>query len=230
MYVPLLRRTFSHQIQVRTHSGPYHPAVCAREAGVRPSAARGSESVSVGADADTEPCHTSTELSVSVEIHRGLAPAASMTEHGARDCTTTKTSNAIVKFADDTVVVGLISNNNEAAYFEEVALLSTWCKENNLVINVSKTKEIVVDPRRGKERTHQTQLNIKGATVERVPTYKYLGDNIAEDMKWDQHISSVVRSPGSDCTTSGNEDSLTSQWSYGGLSTAPQWSRFSLAV
>ncbi|KAK7892187.1 hypothetical protein WMY93_024150 [Mugilogobius chulae] len=45
------------------------------------------------------------------------------------DCTATKTSNAIVKFADDTVAIGLISNNNEAAYFEEVALLSTWCKE-----------------------------------------------------------------------------------------------------
>ncbi|KAK7881961.1 hypothetical protein WMY93_028135 [Mugilogobius chulae] len=109
------------------------------------------------------------------------------------DCTATKTSNAIVKFADDTVVIGLISNNNEAAYFEEVALLSTWCKENNLVINVSKTKEIVVDPRRGKGRMHQTQLNINGSTVERVPTYKYLGVNIAEDMKWDQHISSVVK-------------------------------------
>ncbi|KAK7886937.1 hypothetical protein WMY93_026558 [Mugilogobius chulae] len=57
-----------------------------------------------------------------------------------QDCTATKTSNAIVKFADDTVVIGLISNNNEAAYFEEVALLSTWCKENNLVINVSKPR------------------------------------------------------------------------------------------
>ncbi|KAK7892188.1 hypothetical protein WMY93_024151 [Mugilogobius chulae] len=40
---------------------------------------------------------------------------------------------------------------------------------------------------------HQTQLNINGSTVERVPTYKYLGVNIAEDMKWDQHISSVVK-------------------------------------
>jgi len=30
-------------------------------------------------------------------------------------------SNTIVKFADDTVVVGLISGNNEKTYLEEVA-------------------------------------------------------------------------------------------------------------
>jgi len=33
-------------------------------------------------------------------------------------------SNTIVKFADDTVVVGLISSNDEKAYLEEVANLS----------------------------------------------------------------------------------------------------------
>ncbi|KAJ8348937.1 hypothetical protein SKAU_G00275260 [Synaphobranchus kaupii] len=33
-------------------------------------------------------------------------------------------SNTIIKFADDTVVVGLISNNDEKAYLEEVADLS----------------------------------------------------------------------------------------------------------
>ncbi|KAK7944412.1 hypothetical protein WMY93_000140 [Mugilogobius chulae] len=92
-----------------------------------------------------------------------------------QDCTATKTSNAIVKFADDTVVIGLISNNNEAAYFEEVALLSTWCKENNLVINVSKTKEIVVDQQSTEEsgamcRTHhrnKTALS-RGAVQEKL--------------------------------------------------------------
>jgi len=49
-------------------------------------------------------------------------------------------SNTIVKFADDTVVVGLISSNNEMAYLEEVANLSLWCQDNILMLNVSKTR------------------------------------------------------------------------------------------
>jgi hypothetical protein len=49
-------------------------------------------------------------------------------------------SNSIIKFADDTTVVGLITNNDETAYREEVRALGVWCQENNLSLNVSKTK------------------------------------------------------------------------------------------
>ncbi|KAK1788770.1 hypothetical protein P4O66_002580 [Electrophorus voltai] len=51
------------------------------------------------------------------------------------DCTATSSSNTIVKFADDTVVVGLISDNDERAYLEEIKHLENWCQENNLLLN-----------------------------------------------------------------------------------------------
>ncbi|KAK3559815.1 hypothetical protein QTP86_020990, partial [Hemibagrus guttatus] len=57
-------------------------------------------------------------------------------------------SNHIVKFADDTTVVGLISKNDESAYREEVQRLTAWCKASSLSLNVDKTKEMVVDFRR----------------------------------------------------------------------------------
>ena len=56
-------------------------------------------------------------------------------------------SNTIIKFADDTTVVGLIIDNNETAYREEVRDLTVWCKDNNLSLNVIKTKEMIVDSR-----------------------------------------------------------------------------------
>ncbi len=40
------------------------------------------------------------------------------------DCTAKFSSNHIIKFADDTTVVGLISNNDETHYREEVAQLA----------------------------------------------------------------------------------------------------------
>ena len=53
-------------------------------------------------------------------------------------------SNSIIKFADDTTVVGSITNYDETAYKEEVRALSV-CQENNLTFNVSKTKEMIVE-------------------------------------------------------------------------------------
>ena len=64
------------------------------------------------------------------------------------DCVAMHTSNSIIKFADDTTVVGLISNNNKTAYMVEVRALRVWCQENNLSLNINKTKEMIVDFRK----------------------------------------------------------------------------------
>jgi hypothetical protein len=53
-------------------------------------------------------------------------------------------SNTIIKFADDTTVLGLITDNNETAYREEVRDLAVLYQDNNLSLNVSKTKELIV--------------------------------------------------------------------------------------
>ena len=64
------------------------------------------------------------------------------------DCSARYPSNHIVKFADNMAVVGLISNNDESVYRQEMDKLVDWCRANNLCINVGKTKEMVVDFRR----------------------------------------------------------------------------------
>jgi hypothetical protein len=42
-------------------------------------------------------------------------------------------------------VVGLITDNDETACREEVRDLARWCQINNLFLNVTKTKEMIVD-------------------------------------------------------------------------------------
>ncbi|KAK1796991.1 hypothetical protein P4O66_008386, partial [Electrophorus voltai] len=59
------------------------------------------------------------------------------------DCMATYSSTTIIKFADDTVVMGLISDSDERAYLEEIKHLENWCPENNLLLNISKTKELI---------------------------------------------------------------------------------------
>ena len=71
------------------------------------------------------------------------------------DCTARHNSKTIIKFADDTTVVGLITDNDETVYREEVRDLTVWCKDNNLSLNVIKTKEMMVVDYR-KRRTEHT--------------------------------------------------------------------------
>ena len=42
-------------------------------------------------------------------------------------------------------MVGLITDNDETSYREEVRELAVWCQDNNLYLNVSKTMELMVD-------------------------------------------------------------------------------------
>ena len=54
----------------------------------------------------------------------------------------------LLKFADDTTLIGLISDGDEAAYRKEIDSLAFWCSQNHLELNALKTKEMVADLRR----------------------------------------------------------------------------------
>ncbi len=85
-----------------------------------------------------------------------------------------------------------ISNNDETAYLDEVERLTSWCQDNCLSLNVSKTKELIVDFRKRQQRPY-TPLMISGTPVERVSSFKYLGVNISEDLTWTTHIQTQVK-------------------------------------
>ncbi|KAI3374040.1 hypothetical protein L3Q82_022606, partial [Scortum barcoo] len=104
------------------------------------------------------------------------------------DCSAIHPSCLIVKFADDTAVVGRIANNDESDYRQEVEHLEGWCsRQNNLCINVKKTKEMIVDFRRG--RHLPSPLYIGGTAVEVVSSFRYLGVHISDDLTWSKNTS-----------------------------------------
>ena len=59
-------------------------------------------------------------------------------------------NNKILKFADDTTVIGLITNSDESEYRDQVNKLISWCNDNYLELNVNKTKAMIVDYNRKK--------------------------------------------------------------------------------
>jgi len=92
------------------------------------------------------------------------------------------------KFSDDSAIVGLISADDDREYRELNQDFMEWCQRNRLHINSSKTKELVVDFRRGK-RTPPVPVSIQGLDIEIVKSYKYLNNKL----DWADHAHTLYK-------------------------------------
>ncbi|KAI3354601.1 hypothetical protein L3Q82_019105, partial [Scortum barcoo] len=116
---------------------------------------------------------SSSSISLSTGSPQGCVLSPLLFTLLTHDCSAIHPSCLIVKFADDTAVVGRIANNDESDYRQEVEHLEGWCRQNNLCINVKKTKEMIVDYfRRG--RHLPSPLYIGGTAVEVVSSFRRL--------------------------------------------------------
>ena len=66
-----------------------------------------------------------------------------------------------------------------------------WCQENNLTLDVNKTKEMIVNFR--KQQREHPPIHIDGTVVEMVVSFKYLGVHITDKLNWSTHTDSVVK-------------------------------------
>ncbi len=135
--------------------------------------------------------NTSSPLTLNTGAPQGCVLSPLLYSLYTHDCTATHSSNVIVKFADDTTVIGLITDNDETAYRAEVSTLTKWCQENHLSLNIDKTKELVVDFRR-QSREH-TPITIDKTPVEWVNSFKFLCVHITEDLTWSTHTDAVLK-------------------------------------
>ena len=98
----------------------------------------------------------------------------------------------IILFADDTTVIGLITNSDESEYRDQVNKLISWCNDNNLELNINKTKEMIVDFMR-KKSSPPSPLVISGRTVEIVQQFKFLDSTISSNLKWELNVVNIVK-------------------------------------
>lgn len=107
------------------------------------------------------------------------------------DCVSSSEGCTILKYADDTVIIGNISENNEAFYFQQVSSFVNWCEENFLHLNVKKTMEMCLDFR--KDRNEFNPLSIKNENVKVVNSYKYLGVIIDDKLSFSENVQHLYK-------------------------------------
>ena len=98
---------------------------------------------------------------------------------------------SLIKYADDTALTGLISDDQCSHYLNAVHRFVDWCDQNYLQLNVTKTKEMVIDFR--KNNTVPDPVLLKGENVERVKSYKYLGTTIDQSLSWKENTQFILK-------------------------------------
>jgi hypothetical protein len=97
----------------------------------------------------------------------------------------------VYKYADDTAVLGLIHNEDETFYRDTIENVCSWCDRNYLVLNASKTKEMIFDFRKNKSNIDSVTINSQD--IEIAKKYKYLGVYIQDNLKWDIHVNEQIK-------------------------------------
>ena len=87
----------------------------------------------------------SSAISTNTGVPQGTVLAPFLFALYTADCRSTDESCPLVKFADDTELVGKISNDEDAKYYKQIENFVNWCDKNYLYLKVSKTKEMCID-------------------------------------------------------------------------------------
>ena len=94
-------------------------------------------------------------------------------------------------FADDTVMYLAISTQADTEILQkDLEQLEKWEELWDMNFNPSKCQVIHVTRRK---TPFQTQYNLHGCVLESVPSAKYLGVTISEDLRWTDHIDSITK-------------------------------------
>ena len=88
-------------------------------------------------------------------------------------------------------MIGLIKDNDDTIYQQQLAMFVNHCDANFLELNVSKTKEMIIDFRIS--CSPPSSIVLKGSKVDRVSSYKYLGIMIDDKLAWHDHIDYLIK-------------------------------------
>ena len=98
------------------------------------------------------------------------------------------------KYVDDSTITESITPDTNSILQELVDTIYNWTIVNNMKLNISKCKELIIDF--AKDKQEFPPLIINGVAVDRVSSARVLGLIVQDNMNWNEHVNNVVKKAG----------------------------------
>ena len=109
--------------------------------------------------AESRPATVSTALVTNTGAPQGTVLSSSLLTPYTADCRASQDDCTINKYADNTVLIGMITGDDDSHYRQEVDRFFDWGDRNCLKLNVSDTKKMVIDFRKNKAAPIPIEIN-----------------------------------------------------------------------
>jgi len=128
---------------------------------------------------------SSQPINASIVQGSGLGPMLYVVM--AKDLKTVSPSNRLFKYADDTTV--LVPSDSDVGLEDEFENIKQWARDNKMILNITKTKEIVFRRPNPRLSLHPSPL----PDIEQVKVAKLLGVVLSERLHFDDHVFAVLK-------------------------------------
>lgn len=98
-------------------------------------------------------------------------------------------------YADDTVVLYAADDIQvlERMMQEDLISLFNWLSHNRLTMNCEKTKYMLISSQPNRVSTVDLNLHINGIQINNTDSFRFLGLNIQNNLKWSLHIERILK-------------------------------------
>ena len=131
----------------------------------------------------------SAELIVSTGSPQGCCLSPKHFTLYTHDCASTQGNTIVIKYADDTTLLGL-KRGEESGYRSVIEDILVYGEDNDLILNAAKTRELIADFRRSPAPL--PPLTIQGTEVERADSHRFLGLQVTSDLSGSLKTAATV--------------------------------------
>ena len=97
-----------------------------------------------------------------------------------------------IKYVDDTTAAVTSNDPLDNSLQTAADKLYNWCLNNHMVINIPKTKDMLIYFGKKYPRSAVPKVHINNHDIDRVSTYKLLGVVFNDRLTWDNHVAYIV--------------------------------------